>query len=207
MLVANAFHIPDAACWRGGRSVPRLILVKHSSPEVVPSVPASQWHLSESGRAQCTILAERLCIHRPDVVMASSEPKAAETAQIVTDLLGLPLEMNDTLREHDRSNVPFASTEDFDAAVARFFIEPQRLILGRETADQAHERFAAAVEAIIARYPAATVAVVTHGTVMALFVARAAAIDPFPLWRRLGTPAFIVLSLPDRQILTVVDHL
>ncbi len=100
----------------------------------------------------------------------------------------------------------FSSTERFDAAIARFFREPQRLVLGEETADQAHRRFAAAVDAVVERHPAKTVALVTHGTVIALFVARAAAVDPFPLWKRLDTPAFIVLSLPDRQVVTVVDH-
>ncbi|MGH9203207.1 MAG: phosphoglycerate mutase family protein [Vicinamibacterales bacterium] len=143
----------------------RLILVKHSVPDIVPAVPPSQWRLSEAGRDRCTVLADRLAEYHPDVIVASAEPKAAETARIVADVLGKPLEDCEELHEHDRS------------------------------------------EAIVESHQVETVAIVTHGTVMALYVARAAALDPFPLWKRLGTPAFVVLSLPERRILTVVEHI
>ena len=187
--------------------MPELILVKHSLPEIIPTLPASQWGLSEAGRLKCRALADSLAAHHPDIVVASSEPKAAETGQIIAGLLGKPLTMAQELREHDRGNVGFLAAEHFEAAIARFFENPQSLVLGRETADQAHQRFAAAIEAIIVRYPTATVAVVTHGTVIALFVARATGLDPFPFWKRLDTPAFVVLSLPDRKVLMVVESL
>lgn len=187
--------------------MPELILVKHSLPEIAPTPPASQWGLSEAGRLRCKTLADRLAAHRPDVIVASTEPKAMETAQIIASLLGKPLTMVQELREHDRGTVGFLAAERFEAAIARFFESPQSLVLGRETADQAHQRFARAIEAIIVRYPTDTVAVVTHGTVIALFVARATGLDPFPFWKRLDTPAFVVLSLPDRRVLTVVESL
>ncbi len=174
--------------------MPQLILVKHSLPEIVPNLPPSQWPLSEVGRLRCKTLADRLAAHHPNVVVASTEPKAAETGQILANLLGRPFATAEALREHDRHTVGFLSAEQFDVAIARFFENPKNLVLGRETADQAHQRFATAIGAIIARYPTETVAAVTHGTVMALFVARATGLDPFPFWKRLGTPAFVVLS-------------
>ena len=186
--------------------MPELILIKHSLPDLDPTVPASQWPLSEAGRLKCKTLSERLAVHHPDVIVASTEPKAMETAQIIATLLGTPCATAEALREHDRRNVGFLSPEQFGAAVARFFESPQDLVLGRETADQAHQRFAAAIEGVIARYPTDTVAVVTHGTVIALFVARATGLDPFPFWRRLGTPAFVVLSLPERHVVAVVEN-
>ena len=33
-----------------------LILVKHALPEIIPTLPANQWHLSEVGRTQCALL-------------------------------------------------------------------------------------------------------------------------------------------------------
>ncbi len=173
----------------------------------MPTAPPSLWRLSEAGRVKCAPLAGQLAAHHPDVIVASTEPKAAETAQIVGNLLDKPFETAEGLTEHDRSNVAFLSTERFEAAVAELFQEPQRLVFGRETADQAHRRFAGAVDRIIADHAGETVALVTHGTVIALFVARAAALDPFPLWKRLATPAFVVLSLPERQVLKIVDRM
>lgn len=169
-------------------------------------MPPSLWRLTEAGRMNCTPVAEHLAAHHPDIIITSAEPKAAETAQIVADILGRPFEISEGLGEHDRSNVEFLSTERFEAAVAEFFREPRRLVFGRETADQAHSRFAGAVDRIVADHPGKTVVLVTHGTVIALYVARGPALDPLPLWKRLGTPAFVVVSLPERQVPKIVDR-
>ncbi|MGQ0549025.1 MAG: histidine phosphatase family protein [Armatimonadota bacterium] len=187
--------------------MPCLILVKHSAPEIVPATPARLWQLSEAGRLKCARLAEHLAAHHPDVIVSSVEPKAAETAQIVADFLGKPVETAEGLGEHDRSNIGFLTTERFEAAVGEFFQAPQRLVFGRETADQAYRRFAAAVEDILANHPGNTVTLVTHGTVIAMYVARAVPLDPFLLWKRLGTPSFVVLSLSERRVVTVVERI
>lgn len=43
----------------------RLILVKHSLPQIVPGKPAPRWHLSDEGRRRGTLLADRLAIVAP----------------------------------------------------------------------------------------------------------------------------------------------
>ena len=188
-------------------SVGKLILVRHSLPEIVSDLPANQWHLSGTGRLRCERLAERLATYDPDVIVASLEPKATETGRIVANILGKPFETAENLHEHDRSNVgPLDTKEQFEARVASFFENPQKLIFGRETADDAHRRFAKAVADVIGKYPSGNLAVVTHGTVMTLFVARAAGFEPFPFWKRLGLPSFVVLSLPEFGLLTVVEN-
>jgi len=185
----------------------KLILVRHSAPEIVSDVSANQWHLSNTGRLRCRKLAERLAVHAPDVIVSSLEPKATETGQIIADILGKPFETAENLHEHERSNVGlFGTKQQFEARVARFFENPRRLIFGEETADEAHRRFAKAVASVIRKHPGGNLAIVTHGTVMSLFVARAIGLEPFPFWKRLGLPAFVVLSLPGFGLLTVVEN-
>jgi hypothetical protein len=46
---------------------------------------------------------------------------------------------------------------------------------------------------------------VAHGTLISLYVARAAGVEPVPLWQRLGLPAFVVLALPARSLVAVVE--
>jgi len=185
----------------------KLILVRHSLPEIVSDLPANQWHLSGTGRLRCERLAERLATYDPDVIVASLEPKATETGRIVANLLGKPFETAENLHEHDRSNVGlFDTKEQFEARVASLFENPQKLIFGRETANDAHRRFAKAVAGVIGQYPSANLAVVTHGTVMTLFVADVAGLKPFPFWKRLGLPSFVVLSLPEFDLLTVAEN-
>jgi broad specificity phosphatase PhoE len=60
-----------------------LILVKQALPEIIPTLPANQWHLSDVGRAQCTVLADQLATYAPAALVSSSEPKALETAHLV----------------------------------------------------------------------------------------------------------------------------
>lgn len=183
-----------------------LILVRHSHPEIVPTLPANQWALSKVGRQRCHPLADKLAIYRPDCFVTSTEPKAIETGQVVAALLDKPCQAMDGLHEHDRRGAEFGSQERFEASVAAFFAQPGRLVFGNETADQAHQRFSQALAGVVERYPQQNVAVVSHGTVMTLFVARAAGLEPFPFWKRLGLPALVVLALPEFSLLAVVEN-
>jgi broad specificity phosphatase PhoE len=184
----------------------RLILIRHSQPEFVLGVPASEWHLSAEGRRRCKKLAERLSAYDLAAVVSSEEPKAFETGQVVAETLGLPLETAPGLHEHKRGVVrDLGSPADWEAQVARFFEYPDQLVLGHETADLAHVRFTRAVASVIERRPVGNLAIVSHGTVMTLFIAHASRIDPVPFWQRLGLPSFAVLALPDLSLLEVVE--
>jgi 2,3-bisphosphoglycerate-dependent phosphoglycerate mutase len=183
----------------------KLILVRHSLPEMVTGVPARQWHLSAEGRHRCEKLTERLADYNLAAVVASEESKAAETGQIIARILGPPFETAPGLHEHERGVVrDLGSREEFQAQVARFFEHPAELVLGCETANQAHARFTDAVAHVIERCTEGNLAIVSHGTVMTLFISRANHLDPLPFWKRLDLPAFAVLSLPDLDLLEVV---
>jgi broad specificity phosphatase PhoE len=188
-------------------SAPELLLIKHATPAIRPNVPANQWHLSAAGREGAAKLAGVLKAHAPQALAASLEPKAAETAAIIGEFLGLPVELVPGLHEHERSRAPFGSPAEFEANVKACLARPAELVFGDETADQAHARFAAALEGLLARYPAQTLAVVAHGTVISLFVARRCGLEPFGLWRKLGLPALIVLSRPGLELRTVVGNI
>ena len=47
----------------------KLILVRHSSPEIDPDVPANRWRLSNEGRLLCASLADWLAGHAVDSVI------------------------------------------------------------------------------------------------------------------------------------------
>jgi broad specificity phosphatase PhoE len=172
-----------------------LILVRHAQPQIVLDVPARNWHLSPDGRANCLPLARRLQTYRPSVLASSLEPKAIETADILTQLLGLPVMPVAGLHEHERGSVRELDEEDFEASVAAFFAHPEELVLGVETARQARDRFAGALEGIVRQHPTGDVVVVAHGTVMSLFVAAYTRIEPFPFWKRLRLPDMVALEL------------
>jgi broad specificity phosphatase PhoE len=77
-------------------------------------------------------------------------------------------------------------------------------VFGAETGDEARKRFTVAVDDVMRQHPDGNVSIVSHGTVISLFVARVAGIEPLPLWRKLDLPAFVVLSYPSLALLGVV---
>ena len=183
----------------------RLVLVRHSMPEIEPDKPASAWRLGEVGRRRAEMLASRLGELNPSVIWSSVEPKAVETAEIIAEAFGVPVEVADGLEEHHRSSVPFFATRDeFEGRVEQLFQRPDQLVLGEETADQARTRMTAAIAEVIDAGQMDSI-VVTHGTVMTLYVVRVAGVQPMSFWRRLGLPSYAVLSLPSMNMLACVE--
>ncbi len=184
-----------------------LILVRHSQSQITPGVPASQWPLSEEGRRRCTPLAEKLAHWKPARIVASMEPKSTETGRIAAGILGLPFENAPNLHEHARSRVEFSDRATFLARIEALFAYPEECVFGDESAAQALARFKEAVDAVLDAHSEETVAIVAHGTVIALFAARAANQDAFTFWRRLGQPALFVFDLPAMTLNTVEETL
>jgi broad specificity phosphatase PhoE len=184
----------------------RLLLVRHSQSRPDPARPASQWGLTDLGRARCVPLAERLAAYRPDVIVTSAEPKAIETGALAAARLGLPRQAAAGLHEHLRERAGWLSEQVFMETVAAFFARPDELVFGEETAGQARARFEGAVRGVLAAHPRKTVAIVTHGTVMTLFVAAQAGLAPLPFWKSLGMPAIVALSLPRLELVEVIER-
>lgn len=184
-----------------------LILVKHAGPEIEPDVPPNRWRLSEEGRRDSVILAERLRRYGPEVVVSSKEPKAAEMAKIVAERLGANLILHPGLHEHDRTGAAFGTEEEFHLSARSFFENPEKLVWGNETAGQTLERFARAIHDVLERRRESCVAVVAHGTVNTLFLARYGDVDAYAFWRGLGLPSFFVLSLPEFKLRDAVHDI
>lgn len=183
----------------------KLILVRHSLPEISRGLPPDQWHLSEHGRELCKILAARIATLGPDLIISSKQPKALETAQMIADFLDKRLKTADGLHEVDwRANVGFLEREKYKRTIANLFQNPQQLVFGRESADKAHRRFSEAIKHLVRAY-SGNLVVVAHEIVIALFVAKSVGADPLSIWRRLATSSFVVLSLPKLDLLTMTE--
>ena len=171
-----------------------LVLIRHARPVVDPSQPARAWPLSDEGREGARRLVERLRPLGLTRVVSSVEPKAWETGAIVAQRLGVPCSAAPGLEEHDREGAPFLAPEALDRALDDFFARPDELVYGRETANQALERFAAAVAAVEAGYPDERLAISSHGTVISLLVARRRGVDGRAFQRGLAMPDVVVIE-------------
>jgi broad specificity phosphatase PhoE len=182
----------------------KLILIKHASPLVVPGTPPQNWKLSDKGRESCGPLANAVRAHAPTIIVASDEPKAKETAELVANALGVPVETAPGLHEHDRTNVPHMRSGEFISHMEVFFRKPTERVLGRESAVAALDRFEQAVNDVVAKHAEGNVAIVSHGTVIALLAAEHSDRYGFELWREMGLPSFAVFELPGFRLSEVI---
>ena len=184
----------------------KLILVRHSQSDARPDVLTHRWGLTAEGHRRAEVLARLLEPYVPFALVSSPEPKAHQTAQAIARQYELDIRQINGLREHDRQTVKWAaSQDDFRANVIRFFEHPNELVLGEETGAQALARFVEAIRELEAIE--GSVVAVTHGSVITLFAANFAGVEPITFWESLTQPCFVVFSRPDYQIIEVVSDL
>jgi broad specificity phosphatase PhoE len=170
------------------------VLIRHALPAIDRQVPARAWPLSDEGREAARALVERVRPLGVTRVVSSVEPKAWETGAIVAQRLGVPCSAAAGLHEHDRDGAPFLSGDEFQRAIRELFARPDELVYGRETANQARDRFAGAVEAVLAAYPDDQVAISSHGTVISMLVAQRRGVDAHAFQQRLAMPDLVVIN-------------
>jgi broad specificity phosphatase PhoE len=186
----------------------RLILVRHSTSQPDPAQSSAAWSLSQKGRERCRPLADQLAGLGLAAVFTSQELKAVETGRLLARYLKLPLAEAEGLHEQARDNEGWlGDNAAFVARMGRFFRQPDRLVFGQETAEQALNRFSGAVARLVTAQPGQNIAIVSHGTVMSLFIARQAGLDPFALWQSLTMPAYAALTVPGYQLEWLVTSL
>ncbi len=130
-------------------------------------------------------------------VVTSSENKAIETGRLLAKALDKPNFSFEGLEEHNRTGVPYLGQDDWLETLKQFFKNPNELIFGKETATEARLRFDNAIQHLLAAYPNKTLAVVSHATVMSLFIGHYNDLDAWSVWQTLKMPDMRVLTLPN----------
>jgi broad specificity phosphatase PhoE len=182
----------------------QLILIRHSLPERDTTIPAAQWRLSHQGRERCGALAEQLKPYNLTLMISSVEPKAVETARLAGGHLGIASQIAAGLHEHDRSNVGFLPERGrFEALVREFFDKPGEKVFGTESANDVYKRIFAALQNLIEKYPAETLGVISHGTVITILLSMANDISPFDFWKNMSFPSIMQIGWPNCEILKV----
>jgi broad specificity phosphatase PhoE len=185
-----------------------LILIRHSQTQQQQDVNAHQWQLTDTGRERCQILAEQLRSYGVSRIITSEEPKASLTGQLVADVLNVPCETAPDLHETKRETVGyFEHIADFQASVEAAMLEPDKLLFGEETFTAARKRFSAQVDTLLQQYPDETLAIVSHGTVLALYLAHLSGNGAVGIWHSLDMPAYAVIDLPEKTVSKIVTSI
>ncbi|MEJ2668491.1 MAG: phosphoglycerate mutase family protein, partial [Deinococcales bacterium] len=142
-----------------------VVLVRHAPSRRDPRRPASEWTLQPDAGERIRALADRLVPLGLDLVVASMEPKAFATGRGLADRLAVPCASAPRLHEHERGSLPLLADGAWEDAVRRLFRNPDVLVFGLETANEARQRFQNGLAAALERSGARRPAVVAHGTV------------------------------------------
>jgi broad specificity phosphatase PhoE len=173
----------------------RVHLVRHGAPLVDREAPASTWPLDPAAADAVRRLAAEL----PPTArwFSSPEPKARETAALLTDQ---PVTVLDDLAEQVRLHAVWIP--DIDTVRRRALAEPDQVAHeGWEPAARTRQRLRRALDRILAAHPGDDLVVASHGTAIALMAAELTGtpVDP-DLPARLAMPDVVVIELrrPDR---------
>ena len=183
----------------------RLYLVRHAGVTVRPNQPSFHWHLSPEGRAAAEALAGEPSWADLRALYTSPEPKAAGTAQRIAARHGLPIRIEPDLREVEGR--AWVEGEGYREVVQRYLAgEP---VAGWEPQQQATARIRACIDGIVAQEGGAEVGVVSHGLVLALYLADLLGLDgaaAYRLWAHLRFPDVAVVDPQARRLEQAFGH-
>ncbi|NDJ74848.1 MAG: histidine phosphatase family protein [Chloroflexi bacterium] len=173
-----------------------LYLIRHPRTQPDPALPASAWSLDPAGEAEVRALTNLSLWDGISAVYTSHHPKAARVGEAVHAVHAIPHVVVPGLEEARRERF-LDSVEAFEAMQRAFFAHPDRPPLPDfESAASALARFNGALENILAQHPAPdSLAVVSHATVLTLYVAHLAGRAPdFAQWRSIGFAAIMAID-------------
>jgi broad specificity phosphatase PhoE len=145
--------------------------------------------LSERGRQQALELARELRVEELELLISSDLARAAQTAAILGEQLGLEVHPEPLLRELDAGRWSGLMRREIEArdpeALARFDAsEPGARAGGGESLLELRQRARRALAALAAAHPGRRVAVVTHGGVIRALLPQLRLENAG--WRRIG---------------------
>ncbi|MCE0540457.1 phosphoglycerate mutase family protein [Kineosporia rhizophila] len=126
-----------------------VYVVSHPEVRVDPLVPVPQWQLSAAGQERVQRLVAMPWARSAGFVASSAERKALQTAQAMAEASGCRVHVDAELGENDRSATGFVPPQEFEALADAFFAEPERSVLGWETALDAQQRIVRAVDRVL----------------------------------------------------------
>jgi len=170
----------------------KAVLVRHGETEHNANgifqgyspVPLSAW-----GRQQATLVAERLVSIRPQVLYSSDLRPAQETADIISQRLGLPVQLCEGLREWNigtwigQPNAAYLAHLQALGA-HRVTHVPE----GGESQLQTQARIVAQMQELARQHAGETIVCVSHGTAIDLLVRHILGLDV------MQTPAYSIVN-------------
>ena len=187
----------------------KFIFIRHSKTDRNPQVPITCWGLTEEGIALAQELRNQDVIKKIDVMYASFQTKALETAVILSKPNAIPIKADNRLTEVTSFTGPFE--KDFDTYTKNahdYYADDIERIASGETKTEALQRFNSALESIAAAESGKEyVGIITHGNILALFSALYKDVDCYELHTRIKQPDIAIFNWGEKKFETFFGEL
>ena len=170
-----------------------LILVRHAQSAPDPGLPERDWPLSDKGRAQAAALAPVLAELGVDALASSPYLRAVETLRPYAEAAGLPIEVDEDLRERQLGGW-IADPAAVEEAVRRMHADLDFSLEGGETGRACLARFRAGLARVATAHPGRAIAVGSHGGVLSHLLAALTDDLPPAFWRSIRNPHLLVFD-------------
>ena len=154
-----------------------LLVIRHARPvrDEAPEGGSADPGLADLGRLQAEATADYLTDEGINHIVSSSMKRALQTAEPLADLLGLPIERLDDLRESDHRSQIYVPSEEWsrdDPAVAHYYDEDRDLsdTIFSDGYEEFRDRVGRGFEHVIRTNRSRTVAVFCHGMVTGVYL-------------------------------------
>lgn len=193
----------------------RVILIRHGQTQWNNDLKYqghSDVDLSETGIRQAELVGRRLANEPIHAVYASDLSRALQTAQSIANPHGLPVNPLVALREFhfgEWEGLTHAQiSQRWPVVCAGFFKNPDEIrVPGGETFGELKLRAQQAVDAIVARHPDQTIAVISHGGTIRTIICAALGIHLNRVWgiRLDNTAVNVIEYYKDSCMLTLLN--
>lgn len=182
----------------------KFVFIRHSKTDRNPKVSITCWGLAEEGMQLARELSQKTVVKDLDVIYASLQTKALETAVLLAKPNAIPIKADNGLTEVTSFTGPFESDFDrYTKNVHDFYADDLDRIAGGETKAEALDRFTKTLESIAQKESEKDlVGIVTHGNILALFSSLYKDVDAYTLHTAIKQPDIAIFNWDNKRFET-----
>lgn len=171
-----------------------VVFVRHAQSAPSPDLPEEEWPLSDKGRRQAEALVPVLRELGVSALASSPFVRAIDTLQPFAEATGLPLAIDEGLRERRLTDAWLPDVAAVEAAVRRMFADLSFAHPGGESGHACLARFEAAVGRVVEAHPGAVIAIGTHGGVLGHLMHGRHTEPAVEFWRAIKNPHLFIFD-------------
>lgn len=176
----------------------KIIFIRHSKTLVEPQKPIVLWGLSDEGIEKAKALSGEAIVKKIQVLYASLQTKAIETAVYLAKPNGIPIRTNNDFTEITSFTNRFTTKEQgYEQGVHDFYHDVVDRIAEGETHEEAVTRFNNALAHVVAeeaKKGIKTIGIISHGNILSYFTAQYADVTPYALHDKIQMPDIAIFD-------------